>query len=139
MNVEVTNLISSVNDVDIVVNPFVLARTYGIPESGMQHYQTHKGNSIEGFDLNEELKKYLNDIEQVVPAIKINLDEATKKQTAKHVDFHDEGTLHRLSYELKKNFIKCLADLKTNLQSFKKKEISAAPSFAATLQKLGLI
>ncbi|KAI9196097.1 hypothetical protein LWI28_020996 [Acer negundo] len=59
MNVEVTNLISSVNDVDIVVNPFVLARTYGIPESGMQHYQTHKGNSIEGFDLNEELKKYL--------------------------------------------------------------------------------
>lgn len=59
INVEGITLTSKVNDVDIVVNPFVLAMIYSIHESGMQHCQTQKGMSIEDFHIHEELKSLL--------------------------------------------------------------------------------
>lgn len=34
---------------------------------------------------------------------KIKTNEESEKQTAKHTDFYDDGTMHRLGFELKNN------------------------------------
>ncbi|KAK1587540.1 hypothetical protein Q3G72_014006 [Acer saccharum] len=114
MNNEGTTLTSRVNGVDVVVNPSMLTRIYGIQKFGLEYYHTYKEISVEGVDFDEKMKKFTAKEE-----ISKKLLDASKEVDEEKDQSHLKKPTRRTRASTSVEIIALLEEMRTNIRTLK--------------------